>query len=568
MTTGGATTGSGVTTGLNLAQNKGARAAATTVTTKPSPPMRATDAAAATAPATANAINAPVTSVGFEWELSNVVIPSGSGNKATVWEDSATGVYIEPDGSHLEFVTKPCFSDGKGAPATRTVEAQIASIKTIHDLIQRMPAKGQTSSDNATRTSTRRSTNTKSVTIEGFTAEPRYGVNGHIEGVMQVSAGVPLKNIPDLLRHEYVQGDQYVDKAMEDLSAGSPDVVGLLALCHAYLAWMSKGSSGEAQGPKTSPGLMARTDFHSMYRALSEEDRKQFKEAIAKPAISTDALIFPGGYRTDAGLLESDCGPTVKEWLESIHDPAGGVANFIDRQNRGVTDPRALEDLDTWKNARAPEGKPAKDLLSPPPHFAAHSQNEDVQYAMGKYEMVRGCALFEIRGVKVGQNGVKTMGLEEFCAKATSFKEFVFGLASAPVQRDASTRAQSTSSATSSSVLSISSSSATSSSVLSISSSSATSSSVLSISSSSAAAMTGPAPMDTDTSTNATSTSSSSSSMGRGSQRGRPPRALSSNDHHRSDSHDRSRSPHKPGKDKGRGGSSSRSRSRSPHKRH
>lgn len=164
----------------------------------------------------------------------------------------------------------------------------------------------------------------------------------------------------------------------------------LLHLVNYYITALEPGAPREAEGPKILLHVMSRTDFHSAYLLLNEDERASFTECIDYEGTlgTMNALrartVSPPGYQGPAGARYQ--GPLVGDWLDSIV--------------MGDTSTEDTEPIDRDDEGEGPRGA-SRDLLSPPMGYPAHRRGRHFTYAMGRFGTAAdGALLLEVRAIK------------------------------------------------------------------------------------------------------------------------------------------------------------------------
>lgn len=196
---------------------------------------------------------------------------------------------------------------------------------------------------------------------------------------VQVTEGVPMKNIPDLIQSFLGEDKRYAELmkviAENDNLGITPKVKGLVSAVEMYISAMKDKQPDPGEGPKTMFTLMARSNFKAMHDRLASEEREEFYRVIGlegdtlKPEnLLTKKLgIKPGdelyhkwthNYNKGQVVKKYPAGPTLEQWIVSI------------------------------RSGENPANQSA-DLLSPPPgleNFEHTSTNQELPYSMGTYQ--------------------------------------------------------------------------------------------------------------------------------------------------------------------------------------
>ncbi|HEX6901169.1 MAG TPA: DUF4157 domain-containing protein [Thermoanaerobaculia bacterium] len=340
------------------------------------------------------------------------------------------------DGSGvMEFVTRPFENDGDLLKAMKEIEGFVAAIRA------------NVSAERTTTISELVST----AGLEGFAAaDIRVGGPGftlkNLQARPQMTLGVPLERMNDVMlearsftldewatqhgeipqttleadptsiMHRATAESDPVDVAVawgaqlrEDnprlSSAHVQQLVGFTSLVLRYLNDGYFNQSVEAAPyAKSYFPVMARTDFHSMWKSLPRSMRDLFTpEAVLKLWGYSDSMIKEAGRRPDymfrRGYQEGgaiDQGPTVYDWLLSITNPKAKKINTGDQK---AADDRLIAHYkgnDEYEQhvARARN----KDLLS-------RGRVAFNSVSMGLWGMDRDMALLEFRGFPEGEKG-------------------------------------------------------------------------------------------------------------------------------------------------------------------
>lgn len=328
--------------------------------------------------------------MGFEFETArNKFIENAQTHKQFDRKDVAYNngrVRLEGDsGYHLEFVTAPY----DNWPA---LQQAIRDAEGVADDLER---RAQQSRD-------------KEVTVgtaEGFEEDNismKIG-DANFAASVQSTEGVELSNISGLINEHlskhreattiHNNANDVIDQARRQLNIGlqdtvDPSVFGLIKAIVMYVNRAQAHDGTSKDGPKAGFRLMARTDFRSMYKALDDSQRLQFKAVLfgkgnARNAdaqnnpitqgtgVNLDQRLFKYGYKDEGSQAPQRriVGPILRDWLASIATAASGT-----------------------------------DGLSPPPGYTPHSQlqraDTKLRYGMGAMKMDNNLALFEMRGYR------------------------------------------------------------------------------------------------------------------------------------------------------------------------
>lgn len=328
------------------------------------------------------------------------------------------GVSIEMDGDHIEFVTDPvstcCAADPSEALAR--LNAQLEFISGFYEEVCGLSVRKtidfeidlglQGYKDCAAELGKLQKRGITHIHLAGL------GGNARPNGTMQGTIGTTLGRYPLVLAQEISVGDILANinkswMAFIGHEFPSPDVTGLIYATAYYILRLREITERhrEKDGLKTALNVLARTDFATMFTALSPSDQAVFvKLAMGFFSAYLKNRVVPGGY--DAPDTP-ETGPTVEEWLTSFHRPT----------NQGVVGGRVVKRI--------------KDLLSPPEGWHPHSPGV-FTYSMGKYGRfpVAGCKqpsphqliLFEFRNVAA------QCSIESFQDIAVDFASFALGI--------------------------------------------------------------------------------------------------------------------------------------------
>ena len=217
---------------------------------------------------------------------------------------------------------------------------------------------------------------------------------------VQSTEGVELSGIPGLINEHLhnngaaaigQQATAAIGQARQQQNLAQqavvfPNVLGLIHALVMYIYRAQRVQGDSKDGPKAIFRLMARTDFRSQFRSLTQAERTQFKlilfgngnadnaDSRNNPIthatnVALDANLFAQGYQDEGPPQQNVAGPTLRAWLKSIATAASG-----------------------------------RDVLSPPPGYTAHSALQGAakkfRYGMGAMDMDNTLALFEMRGYR------------------------------------------------------------------------------------------------------------------------------------------------------------------------
>lgn len=212
---------------------------------------------------------------------------------------------------------------------------------------------------------------------------------GTVRGKIQATAGRRLSELSAfIIEYGGASGQSTLD-AIQGLGAVG-NALPLLHLVNYYIVSLKPGNKNDTEGPKTLLQVMSRTDFHSAYRQLDDNEKASFQTCIDYHGAAgtmgdlRSQRICPGSYQGPAGAKYQ--GPLVGDWLDSIvlGDPANEDNEPIDRDNDG-------------------EGHRGygRDLMSPPRGYPAHRLGRHFTYAMGRFGCATdGALLLEVRAIK------------------------------------------------------------------------------------------------------------------------------------------------------------------------
>jgi hypothetical protein len=343
--------------------------------------------------------------MGFEFETAQNTFEKLD-RKDVAYVDNKLGFRLEADtGHHLEFITKP-----------------YATWRNLNAAIQGAVGLAETLPNG--RVTKNKDDGWMDDNIVMNIKDPTFRAS------VQSTEGVMLKNFESLMT-EHLSGDRNWDpkgiieksSRLQDLD---PGVRGLFQVIIMYIEGAQKIRPSK-DGPKGHFPLMARTDFHSMYKSLKKNEQDQFRNVLESGFISTvtgvalDTPLFKKGYWSgtdDRGqsFIEAAEGPTLGEWLASIKLGNRDIA-LMDKEVKlesGKTMFKMFRDPDEkynkiqkkYKNKVFGTGfhkdlRRQKDLLSPPPGLDAHHLVlQKWRYGMGAYPMDKDLALFEMRGYR------------------------------------------------------------------------------------------------------------------------------------------------------------------------
>lgn len=338
--------------------------------------------------------------LGFEWDLNGFNIytdeachQEGLPPKLVIDELPDPGVRAENDSGHVEFISEPFNAEGcvlsdtmKNKPFAGPREALGAQIEGIRKLLQRLP------NEKCVISCMQREKGCGEIK---FVFLKRAGTSP--TGRPQVTVGITLSRIPDILKSGWVKAKDNVGYVLENFAGVNrhPDALGFLSLLNYYFCTLPSARMTTEGGPKLNFNALARNSFRGLYLALGKVDQKYVDKALKAHYQESqfDQPLFPKGYRTDAGAVFPALSILYSEWVHSILDPEAGRKRFMERLGKIkgfgkdlVADSLVAKKMDT-------------DLLSPPPFFDPNPQ-DGVPYAMGRYGEVKdGLALFELRGI-------------------------------------------------------------------------------------------------------------------------------------------------------------------------
>jgi hypothetical protein len=279
----------------------------------------------------------------------------------------------------------------------------------------------------------------------------------------QASVGVTLADFPELLAENETQKmTNWVMKGVQLLGATeqwkeeswgvgvSPALTGFLAAVMYYLEAAAQKPAKEkgardsfptldhevliSDGPKAGFTLMARTDFHTMFLSLGNDDRDQFVKGVIGNADAPspnpkfegiikrrlDEPMINGHYRADPDVLDVE--DRARYTIENHKDEKGVEHPIV------MTGPTVLDWLlsivtgKKYKDAVAYKDK-GRDMLSAPVGWGSRAKDAkdfpDSQeitsqhiYGMGAYPMDKSAtgdplAIFELRGLADNLSSVK-----------------------------------------------------------------------------------------------------------------------------------------------------------------
>lgn len=234
---------------------------------------------------------------GFEFQTSNSFVAAEGipivGEKVLAFENTAKKFKVEgdegrtPDDFDVEFITAPLTTVGEAKVAIEGAAALAADLARGGRLVRRAQDDG----------------------FDGGTWKRPAAIevkDGDFRAKPQASVGVALADIPELLSRSLSQAEGSTLKAVGQQTADikrSPDwkdltwrtssaLSGFLHLVVYYIRaagrrnWVDPGDRESfpdlgnqviiSDGPKAMFSVMARTDFHSMFKALDEADQKVF----------------------------------------------------------------------------------------------------------------------------------------------------------------------------------------------------------------------------------------------------------------------------------------------------
>lgn len=335
--------------------------------------------------------------MGFEFESGNTFIkdpnaadddpatPEALDRKDVAYGNGNSAFRLEADSGHnLEFVTQPYDNWPALAQA-------ITGAKALADTLEQRAGaapRGEFSVGIA----------------DGFTQDGIWMRVGDpaFRAAVQSTEGVALGDLSGMIDEHLEAGDEHDDihddmrdvigDARANTSLGAqtavfPNVKGMLLAMVMYIDRARTTVPDSTDGPKASFRLMARTDFRSMFRSLTQGERDQLKLILYGTAtagtvdnrdntltrvvkMELDSQLFRRGYLDEGAPnvpQKVNAGPTLRAWLSSITTAA-----------------------------------PGRDVLSPPPGYTPHSAlsggNKKFRYGMGAMGMDGNLALFEMRG--------------------------------------------------------------------------------------------------------------------------------------------------------------------------
>jgi hypothetical protein len=322
-------------------------------------------------------------SVGFEYQLNYAAVETpGIPSKAVLkrWnDDKGTEILrLEVDGKNVEFITAPVSTPEALTRQLDLIEEEASKLQSV---------KGEAVVTYATPDPILSDVDGSVIKPAGTQVTVKQP--GTVRGKIQATAGRRLSELSAfIIRYGGEIGQSTLD-AVQGLGAIG-NALPLLHLVNYYIVSLEPGNKNDIEGPKTLVHAMSRTDFHSAYLQLNEDEKASFMTCIDYhgAAGTMDALrnrpICPGYYRGPAGALYQ--GPLIGDWLDSIvlGDPANEDNEPIDRDNDG-------------------EGHrgSGRDLMSPPQGYPAHRLGRHFTYAMGRFGCAAdGALLLEVRAIK------------------------------------------------------------------------------------------------------------------------------------------------------------------------
>jgi hypothetical protein len=333
--------------------------------------------------------------VGFEWEVDAITLhevteardaekPAELPSKAVAFRRG--GVRLEVDSGHGEFVTEP-------AETMNQVEAQLEVIGQVIDDLQAAEQRTlyMTAPDVIVFTDDSTGQLGQAWMNKGDWIQVR--LTGPATGTFQATSGVKfsasalLTELRASVEHHEKSEKQLWLKDFDTAEKAAGKAAGsgtrtLIVAVEYFIAACRGGDPSAEDGPKTWMPLLLRTDFRSMYRALTLADKQEFRKwAVGR---ADGSRLCPGGYKGADG--NKHAGPTLHEWLASI------VASAAQGSGNREAD---------------------KDLMSPPPGFKRHltrqAKQQDasegkpvadpIPYAMGLYELDKGEIIAERRSM-------------------------------------------------------------------------------------------------------------------------------------------------------------------------
>lgn len=322
-------------------------------------------------------------SAGFEYQLNYAKvetegIPSKTVLKRWMGRGGAEILRLEVDGENVEFITVPVANQGD-------LDEQLDAIEQEAGVIS---AGGEGGVVYATPDPILSDDDGRVIRPAGTRVVVKHV--GNVRGKIQATAGRRLDQLSAfLIRY----GGGRFGRDTLDAIAGLGAVGNALPLLHLvnyYLGALEGGAPREAEGPKILLQAMSRTDFHSAYLLLNDDERVSFKDCIdyeGTRGTMNDLrarTVCPRGYLGPAGELYE--GPTVGDWLDSIV--------------LGDTSTEDTEPIDRDDDGEGPRGA-SRDLLSPPKGYPAHRRGRHFTYAMGRFGTAAdGALLLEVRAIK------------------------------------------------------------------------------------------------------------------------------------------------------------------------
>lgn len=327
--------------------------------------------------------------VGFEFETGNIIL--GASAKEQVMEneqfriDADTATTKDNNtGNGLEFVIKP----------SENVEEALAKVTSAKNEAFRMSNK-------------KNKTNNR-YTANGEEWKGKYQVYVHDdtwEATVQHTEGVKLQDMKKYLKRNYslanketeLLGQTNVDGAEQKINDAK--VAGLIRLIVLYLETFGAWNGSKAdEGPKNALVTMSRTDFHSMFKSLNENERANFIRwlpsvpemagRVMTEKVFTNKYIQWNGEEKKNETNEL----TISEWFTSITD---GYSEQVDEDSKkGRKDAKKSINKKERKDGQQPkEIHYEKDQLSPPEGY----RGMEPDYSMGAMGMDGDKVLLETR---------------------------------------------------------------------------------------------------------------------------------------------------------------------------
>lgn len=356
-------------------------------------------------------------SVGFEWQLTKKIYCSSKDgplpSKVVVTIEGPA--HIESDQADVEIVSAPLmWKDGKGLLFTTLpdhmcrkelsshLELKDARI-FIHDAAELLLKKSLLDKSVFTGPSQPITAHAVFKGKELFILA-KEGLDAKtVTGTMQATVGIELHRLVDLLELAGIKAFCFDCRHAFNLiiKRASPTLKGFCLLCCDYAKRFAEFKADTTDGPKGALMIMARTDFHTMYRdCLSPNDKDDFRTFVKAHGAKNSCVFFPKGYKVEDKIIPGP-GPDLGEWFDSIIDPTS-------------IKPR-------WRLKRQ------KDILSPPPAFLEHSPGV-FTHAMGADGLVHGLALFELRQLRLMGFGDHSKTFDQMYEAYIAISNWVFGL--------------------------------------------------------------------------------------------------------------------------------------------